>query len=66
MTTREKAYKQNPHIAAMTDFLTQHEAKLKTLHKKYQRETGEKMPFLGFVGYVFENAQDLVIEPANN
>ena len=64
--TREQAHKEMPYLAKLTDFLTQNEKMLRKLHKKYQKDTGEKMPFLGFVDFVYHNAQDLVIDPANN
>jgi uncharacterized membrane protein len=64
--TRKKAYKENPEIARMTDFLVQHESKLKRLHKQYKKDTGDKMEFFGFVAYIYNEAQDLVLIPENN
>lgn len=66
MNARKKAYQQNPEIAALTDFLTQHESKLKELHKQYEQDTKDKIHFYAFVDYIFNNAQDLVLNPENN
>jgi hypothetical protein len=64
--TREEAYRKEPELAAITDFMTQHEKKLKKLHKKYQKDTGNKIEFVDFVVYVYHNAQDLIINPEDN
>lgn len=63
---RKQAYKENPEIAMMTDFLVQHEVKLKKLYKQYKKDTGDAIEFFGFVGYIFNEAQDLVLNPENN
>jgi hypothetical protein len=63
--TRKQAYKKNPALAKMTDFLVTYENTLKKLHKKYQKETKEKIGFLSFVDFIYHNAQDLVLTKNN-
>ena len=63
---RQQAHKQFPEIAQMTDFLTQHESKLKALHQKYVEESKNDIQFLEFFDYVYHNAHDLVLNPKNN
>ena len=64
--TRQQAHQQFPEIAQMTDFLTQHETKLKELYKDLVDTTGSDIQFLEFFDYVYHNAQDLVLNPKNN
>ena len=66
LSFRDKAYKENPYITMMTDFLIQHEIKLKKLYKIFKDETGSDIQFLGFVEWIYNNAQDLVFDPSNN
>ncbi len=61
MKTRQKAYKENPEIAMMTDWLQGHESQLKKLHKKYLVDTGDKMEFIPFIVSIYENYPELVI-----
>jgi hypothetical protein len=63
---RDKAYKEQPELAKQTDFLMQHEAKLKKLHQQYQKDTGDIMTFMAFADFVYHNAQDLVFNPSDN
>ena len=65
--TREEAYQENPEMAVMTDFLFQHEKQLKVLYKKYKKDTNyTQCPFIGFVFMIYNEAQDLVLNPSNN
>jgi hypothetical protein len=63
---REKGYKENPYIASVTDFLMEHKAELKKLHIKYMKDTKKNIEFPEFVFFIYENAQDLVINPEMN
>lgn len=66
MNSRERAYKENPALAMETDFIVQQEAKLKELHNKYKKDTGEEVSFIAFCDFIYHNAQDLVFNPQHN
>lgn len=68
MTTREKMLKQGKvEEVLIVDFLTEHEFKLKQLHKQYIKESGDtKMSCMEFNLYIYHHAQDLVLNPSDN
>lgn len=62
MKSRQKAYKENPKIAMMTDWLTSHEEQLQELFLMYKLDTGDReMEFIPFVVDIYENYPELVI-----
>jgi hypothetical protein len=64
---RLRAHKEDPEVAKMTDFSIQHEKKLKQLHRKYVKETGQQIPYMpDFVFFMYQEGQDLVINPQLN
>lgn len=64
--TREEAFKENPALAKETDFITQHERKLKELHKQFMIDEGVDIPFIEFADYIYNHAQGLVFNPSEN
>jgi hypothetical protein len=54
--------KQNHKLATETDWIVANESKIKDLHSKYKKDTGDKtIPFIAFADYIYNNAQDLVV-----
>ena len=63
---RNNAHKENPRAAQVTDFLMQHDRKLKELYNKMKNETGEDVDYIDFVTYIYNKAQSLVFDPSMN
>lgn len=66
MTNRQKAYRDTPKLAMMADFVTNYDKKLKELHMQYIKDTGESIAYIAFCVYMYENAQDLIINEKLN
>lgn len=63
---REKMWREEPELAALTDFATNFDSKLRRIHEAFEEISDTEIKYELFVMNIYNNWSDIIINPSEN